>query len=265
MGTGYVNIAVIRDGPIYQEDPAKPKRRAEQGAGQRAGQIRVQPAIPLCRISPVNDSANDKTPAGPWPRRLARILRPVRWAAYVALAGAAALVFTPAGNWLGDRLIRVDPVEQADYIVVLGGDVERSVEAARLYREGWASKVIVSSLGQDVEHYGRVLAMFGVPESAILYDRQSDRTAAHPASIAGLAGIDREKTRLIVVTSLYHTSRARACFVQAGYRHIAMRAPTWRIYQHDKTELGWAYRFSELPAWIRELSGWGMYRLRGWL
>ena len=147
----------------------------------------------------------------------------------MVLAGAAALVFTPAGNWLGDRLIRVDPVEQADYIVVLGGDVERSVEAARLYREGWASKVIVSSLGQDVEHYGRVLAMFGVPESAILYDRQSDRTAAHPASIAGLAGIDREKTRLIVVTSLYHTSRARACFVQAGYRHIAMRAPAWRI------------------------------------
>ncbi|MCY2925617.1 MAG: YdcF family protein [Planctomycetota bacterium] len=207
---------------------------------------------------------SDNTPR-PWRRRVTRALRLILWTACLALAGVGAVVFTPAGDWLGDRLIRLDPLERGDFIVVLGGDVERAVEAARLYREGWAPKVIVSSLGGDVEHYCRVLTTYGVPESAILRDRRSDRTAAHPVAIAALPGVDRQATRLIVVTSLFHTSRARACFVHDGYKHIAMQAPAWRVYQHDHTESSWAYRLSQLPFWARELAGWGTYKLRGWL
>lgn len=211
----------------------------------------------------MNDTPNENTPPSRWRRRVGRTFRLARWTLYAALAAGALLVFTPAGDWLGDRLIRLDPIEPGDCIVVLGGDIDRAVEAARLYRDGLAPKVIVSSRGRDVDHYVYVLRTFGVPEAAILLDRAATRTADHPATVAALPGIDRQTTRLIVVTSLYHTSRARACFVHGGYKHVVMRAPAVQIYQHDEMPPNWASRYRHLPGWGRELAGWGAYKLFG--
>ena len=176
------------------------------------------------------------------------------------------LVFTPVGDWLGDALIDVDPLEKADYIVVLGGDYERGVEAANLYREGWAPKVIVSSSGPSADGLADLVKAYGVPVDDILIDGETTRTATHPETVAQLPGVDKKTDRFIVLTSSYHTSRSKACFQHGGYEHICMQSPAWRMggrYRESRT--GWNHRAVTLTTKLYEVLGWAMYRIRGWL
>ena len=198
--------------------------------------------------------------------RLRRWLRVARWALYVFLLAACVLIFTTAGDGVGDWLVHVDPLDSAEYIVVLGGGADRAVEAAHLYREGWAPKVIVSSGGGGADHLARVARAYGVPAGAILLDRGASRTADHPESVAALAGVDRKSHRFIVITSPMHTSRARACFLRAGYARLCMRCPGWRrggplADPHNS----WARRAHDLVGIPYECLAWTYYKLRGWL
>ena len=68
-----------------------------------------------------------------------------RWLALVgiliALAAAGALVFLTIGQWL----VVQDPLVHADVIVILSGHIpDRALEAARLYRAGYAGQVWIS-------------------------------------------------------------------------------------------------------------------------
>jgi uncharacterized SAM-binding protein YcdF (DUF218 family) len=172
---------------------------------------------------------------------------------------------TPVGDWVGDLLVDVDPLVRADYIVVLGGDPERAVEAARLYREGWAGTVIFSSLAQHVGEDVEIARMYGVPTEAILVDGRARRTVNHPETIALLPGVDREKDRFLLVSGLYDTSRAKACFLRAGYRHASMRAPGWRLYEWERLPRGRMKRARDLSIKVYETLAWGYYKVRGWL
>ena len=145
----------------------------------------------------------------------------------LAVAGGLILVFTPAGDWLGNALISVDPLAKADYIVVLGGNRERGVEAANLYREGWAPKVIVTSTRDSVGGLAGIVKAYGVPADDILIDGEATRTANHPEAVARLPGVDKKTDRFIVLTSPYHTSRSRACFQRDGYEHVCMQSLGW--------------------------------------
>lgn len=189
-----------------------------------------------------------------------------RWALYVFLLVAAVLIFTPAGDGIGDWLVHVDPLEGAEYIVVLGGGAARAVEAAHLYREGWAPKVIVSAGGDGADYLARVAQVYGVPAGAILHDRGASRTADHPESVAALAGVDRNSQRFIVITSPMHTSRARACFLRAGYGRLCMRCPGWlRGGPSAVASNSWARRAHDLVGMPYECLAWACYKLRGWL
>ena len=60
---------------------------------------------------------------------------------FVVIAGAAATLFFTVGNWL----VVEDPLVHADVIVVLSGRLpERAVEAARVYKAGYADQVWIS-------------------------------------------------------------------------------------------------------------------------
>lgn len=200
----------------------------------------------------------------PFLRALRRGARALQWAIYLAVLYCLALVFTPIGDWLGKSLTHVDPLEQADYIVVLGGDIERGVEAAELYRQGYAPKVVFSSRPEGVEHDAQVARLYGLPAEAIILDPSPARTADHPQTIGTLPGIDPKNTRLILVTSLYHTSRAKAVFDKAGYAHTCMRAPLWRIYEQQHIRPGWSGRSRDLVGKLYETLAWAMYKTRGW-
>ncbi len=126
---------------------------------------------------------------------------------------------------VGAYLVVEDVLEPAFAIVVLGGSAPlRALEAAKLYKDGWAPKIIInqalrrktfyafSSLGIDwVEEYEynrEALLQSGVPEDAVMVIEQEVEN-----TLSELRAVLRalpEQTTLIIVTSNYHTRRTAA-------------------------------------------------------
>jgi uncharacterized SAM-binding protein YcdF (DUF218 family) len=151
------------------------------------------------------------------------IVRLVALIVLVVLLAALFLVrhslMTAAGNWL----VVSDSLTPADAIILLSGDDvrgDRAARAAQLFKAGWAPVVVAS--GSQIRPYlseadleMRDLARDGVPATAIVPLRQSDLyTLAEARDLLRLA-LARQWHRVIVVTSNYHTRRARYIF-----RHV---------------------------------------------
>ena len=138
----------------------------------------------------------------------------------IVIAGAAAAVFFTIGKWL----VVQDPLVHADVIVVLSGHLpERAVEAARVYKAGYADRVWISPpvspvddlkamnityLGEDF-YNEKVLMAQGVPPDAIrILDRPDANTEAEVRQTAeDLRSMDFHS--VIIVTSKPHTRRVR--------------------------------------------------------
>jgi len=208
----------------------------------------------------------DKPEQRPKRSLLRRVVRVAQWIVNLAVLLAIVLVFTPAGDWLGDALIDVDPLVKADYIVVLGGNNERAVEAANLYRLRWAPKVIITSTPKDTAKLAKIVEAYGVPPGDVLIDSEPTRTADHARTVARVPGADKNADRFIIITSPYHTSRAKACFLREGYRHVCMRSPGWKVGGlKGPRRPGWTQRALTLSTKLYEVLAWAMYRIRGWI
>ncbi len=145
------------------------------------------------------------------------------WAILAAGCGVLALVlaaFLGVGRWL----VVEDPLMKARAIAVLSGRMPlRAIEAAKLYREGYAREIWLtysSDPGETLEAMGipyagedyyntRVLVHEGVPPEAIhVLDTAIVNTADEIKVIS--AALDREKDRsVILVTTKPHTRRVR--------------------------------------------------------
>jgi uncharacterized SAM-binding protein YcdF (DUF218 family) len=142
--------------------------------------------------------------------------------------------------WLGQWLVVEDALVRTHAIVVLGGSLpSRAIEAARLYRDGWASEVWVTRgarfadeaavrrLGIDVpgeEFYSeQVLQRLGVPKVAI---RLLDGAVQNTAEELRLVGHELEGAGggcVILVTSKPHTRRVRVTWkTVVGDTHCAV-------------------------------------------
>ena len=195
-----------------------------------------------------------------------RLFRAVQRAITVTAIVLALLVFTPLGDWHASLLLETAPPAEADYILVLSGQFERAVEAARLYREGWAKKVIFSTMPGGPERYAAVAEAYGLPREAMIFDEKATRTHDHPRTVAGLPGVHPDSDRFLLVTSPFHTSRAAACFRPAGYRHIRAVGIGWRTggqFSGDRSNC--IRRGYDLTEKIYETLAWGLYALRGWV
>jgi len=110
-------------------------------------------------------------------------------------------------------LVIESPISPADAILVLGGESQaRPVTAAKLYREGVASKVFIIGTG-DHETNRRALLSGGVPEDLITIERESKSTlenADFAKPLLEAAGV----RRVLLVTSSFHARRALATFQQ---------------------------------------------------
>ncbi len=103
----------------------------------------------------------------------------------------------------------------ADAIVAIsGGDTNaRTLEATRLYKAGWAPKIIFSGAALDKQGASNAAAMrqqaldANVPSDDILIDEQSINTAGNAAQTRAIVEKQGIK-RLILVTSPYHQRRA---------------------------------------------------------
>lgn len=133
--------------------------------------------------------------------------------------------------------------QKADAIVaVSGGNTSiRTDEAIRLYKNGWADKLIFSGAAQDTNSPSNALVMkhqaveAGVPENNIKIDEFAKTTHQNAEETDKLAGAN-EYSRLIIVTSPYHQRRAglefKAIFGDSVVilNHPAKNDPDWPWY-----------------------------------
>jgi len=140
------------------------------------------------------------------------------WVLFLLCAGVLVLVFLRLGTWL----VKEDPLEKADAIVVLSGGLPiRAQEAARIFAQGHAKEVWLTqpleprasmeALGipyEGEERYSKaILERAGVPPGSIEVLptpilNTADEIRAMDLRLAG----GRGKT-IIVVTSKAHTRR----------------------------------------------------------
>jgi uncharacterized SAM-binding protein YcdF (DUF218 family) len=142
----------------------------------------------------------------------------------LGLAGLLLLVAVVFLFCLGRWLVVEDPIEKAQAIVVLSGRMPlRAMEAAKLYRQGYAARVWlthstepgatleamqIAYVGEDSYNL-RVLMYEGVPADAIrILEPPIINTADEIAAVSAV--LEEEKGRtVIIVTSKVHTRRVR--------------------------------------------------------
>jgi uncharacterized SAM-binding protein YcdF (DUF218 family) len=169
-----------------------------------------------------------------------------RWwflGAILVLLSAAAVVFFGVGRWL----VVEDSLVHADVIVVLSGRLpERAIEAARLYKAGYADQVWISPppspadelktmhiafLGEDFYNEKVLIAMGVPPDSIRILDQPDVNTEAEVRQISETLR-NGQLHSAIVVTSKPHTRRVRTIWrklVGADPRLI-VRYPTDDVY-----------------------------------
>jgi uncharacterized SAM-binding protein YcdF (DUF218 family) len=167
------------------------------------------------------------------PRDASPVRRPVRHrrarGCLAWLGGALALVVAlwllrvPVLRGIGGWLVVGDEPAKADLIYVLGGEPDvRAFAAAALYRQGWAPRVVfpetqaarTQALGlvpPEAAVTRAVLRHEVVPDSAIvLIPRPSGSKSTADDARMLRAWLERHPARrVIVVTTDYHTRRAR--------------------------------------------------------
>ncbi len=130
-----------------------------------------------------------------------------------------------------------ETAEHADAILVLGDDNytgDRALRAADLYRAGFAPQVVAS--GRMLRPYAGVAEMIehdlqaqGVPASAIAkFEHRSGNTLEEARGLRGLVATRGWKS-VLVVTSDYHTRRARFIFGRVLPPGVTLRV----IAAHD--------------------------------
>lgn len=166
----------------------------------------------------------------------------------VAVGAAAYLQREPLLESMARFLIIQDPLESADVIVVLSGGQgdERVAQGAQLFHERRAPRVLLSGgMGRmelsTTELMRRQALRHGIPESALLFERDSTSTAEQARYLRPILEA-RGFRRAIIVTSSYHSRRTRYLF-----RHIFTGSPVdARIYPVQKDI------FSPVKWWTRD-------------
>lgn len=204
---------------------------------------------------------------------------PILTAAVVA--GSAYLTRAPLLGWVGGWLIRSDPLEASDAIAVLAGSEfgEREIEAADLYREGYADRIVLSvgrespgavELARRGVTLSNLLAIrqqqleeLGVPRDAqVVLPGRPESTFDEAVLFAEWCDAQRIGS-LIVVTSAFHTARAGFIFdLTFGDRPVRLTVRPARL--DDFTADSWWRRRTTLRTGLFELQRLAFYRLAYW-
>lgn len=222
---------------------------------------------------------------------------------------ALAVIWLGGNRWVASSLTRSleqqysapQTIPQVEIIVVLGGGTEsfgpprqgvelngagdRLLQAARLYREGAASKILLSGgnitwLGNrpstPAEEMQEIMLFLGVPQDALVLQTKSQNTyedALYSAEILRANGIDR----ILLVTSAAHMPRSVALFEHQGFEVIPVPADyavpdyawedLWRgsIGSQLINLIPNSGALNQTTSSLKEYIGLLVYWLRGWL
>lgn len=184
-------------------------------------------------MSRLSDQSSSGPP--PAPARKQHGLRfGVRALWFIGLVAAVAIVVyaasTPLLTAIGEQLIHSDSVERVDAMLVPASALDRVIEAAALYRDGYAPLIVLtrerpdpaeeflSSRGIVIEgvedRRRRILHALGVPLSAIVVLDEFVASTADEARIFAQWAKTRPIRTVIIVTSPSHTARSRMTFLR---------------------------------------------------
>ena len=126
---------------------------------------------------------------------------------FLILAGASIAFLSQAGRFL----VREDPIVKADAVLVFSGDpyYERTLEAVRLYKEGWVRKIILTGRGysgDDALYMKDVAVHKGVRAQDILLENTSTSTYTNILYTHGIIA-SHGFTSVTLVSSPYHLRR----------------------------------------------------------
>ena len=196
--------------------------------------------------------------------------KPIAYLALAVVLFAAALFFLRVTilSAVGNFLVVSDPLAKSDAIAILGGNgASRAAEAAKLFGEGWAPRILISREGypfkaQEWKHYGitrleesdvaaLVLKNLGVSDhSVVLLDGYNENTLDEVRNYRAYLESTGQRS-VIVVTSNFHSRRSRLTFRRVfrgtGIRVIVHPAPANFEYA---PEYWWRRRISRRTAYL---------------
>lgn len=162
---------------------------------------------------------------------------------------------------LWDYLCEGDPLQKSDLIFVFGGGGEtRPKEAAKLYKEGWAAKILFTgqkaSYMKDVditeaEAFAQIVEKEGVSASDIILEKEAVNTVENATkSIELLKRMGELPKRIILIQIAYQMRRAYLTFKAASDWNpelIKHPAPSGKFKREDyfMSKDGWSYIFNE--------------------
>ncbi len=178
--------------------------------------------------------------------------------ALLFLCGVAYLFRHPLLRAAGGLWVINEPLDKSDAILLLGDDnfpADRATRAAELYRAGWAPRVVAS--GRRLRPYAGLAEMMqrdlvgrGVPADAVvLFPHSAESTLGESLGLKDLV-VARGWQRVIVVTSNYHTRRARYIFRRIFPPGARLRLAAARDSDYDPDH--WWETRTGLKLWFRE-------------
>ena len=169
------------------------------------------------------------------------------------------LVRHPVFRFLAESWVFEDPLNKADALIVLSDDnfyADRATRAAELFREGKGSLVVASGrrlrptagIAELMEHD---LIERGVPKDKILrVPQDGDSTVEEAETLAKLAKAKKWHSA-IVVTSNYHTRRARYIFRRVFPQGLEVRVAGARDADFDPQ--AWWEKRKSTKLFMREI------------
>jgi uncharacterized SAM-binding protein YcdF (DUF218 family) len=175
----------------------------------------------------------------------------------LSLAAVAVILIAGIGRLampcVGQALVVNDRLQKADAIVVLSSPrIDRTYEAALLWKERWAPVVVISvgnntrereladryhvKVPQYADTQRSVFEQVGTPPGAILTLPGAALTTRDEADLLAHLAAERRWTRVIVCTSDYHTRRARMIFRDAAEGRYEVLVRRTRFEQIDPAE-----------------------------
>jgi len=161
----------------------------------------------------------------------------------------------------GESWVVEDPLEQSDAILLLGDDnffADRATRASELYRQKLAPVVVGSGrrlrpsagISELMEHD---LVERGVPKDRIIRFPHDSANTREEALALRVLVTEKNWHHVIVVTSNYHTRRARYIFQHVFPESVVVRVASARDGDFDP-EHWWEHRKS-LKDFTQELAG----------
>ena len=190
------------------------------------------------------------------------------------VAALCALVYFarhPIMRYVAESWVVDEPAPHADAIVVLGDDnyyADRATRATELYRQGVAGIVVASGrrlrpnagMSELMEHD---LVERGVPKEKIVrFAHDGDSTSEEAAALAHLAE-ERKWKSVVLVTSNYHTRRARYIFQKVFPAGIVVSVGS--AHDGDFDPQRWWEKRKSVKLFAREMVGMllALWELRG--